>query len=118
MFTRYSDRKATEAEVRFFLRQMVSAQVALHQAHVYPIDVKLTNMMVTPQGDLKVIDFGLATTEDDRMMGQVGADGYNTPEMMFNKPFHPSMIEPWNDGIIIYKMLYGVYCFGSNQRLT
>lgn len=116
MYKRYTDKKATEGEVRYFLSQIVDGQLALHKAGVYQIDIKLTNMMVTRQGVLKIIDFGLATLDNSKKKGKVGAEGYATPEMILHKPYLPSMVDPWNDGIIIYKMLYGVYCFGGNRK--
>ena len=118
MYRRYSNRRANEAEVRFFLRQMVSGQLALHKAHIYQVDVKLTNMQVTDTGVLKIIDFGLARRADETLYGKQGADGYYCPEMLQGMSYRPSKIDVWNDGIIIYKMLYGEYCFGRRISLT
>ena len=118
MFKKYESHRADESEVRYFLKQIVAGQQALHAASVYQVDVKLTNMMVTDEDVIKLIDFGFAESEDSEMNKRVGADGYNSPEMILRRPFHPSMIDPWNDGICIYKMLYGRYCFGSMLCLT
>lgn len=117
IYARYSKRRANEAEVRFFLTQIVAGQLALHKAHIYQIDVKMTNMQVTDQGVLKLIDFGMASRSDESTLGRVGADGYYCPEMMLGQTYHPSKVDSWNDGIIIYKMLYGNYCFGSSLFL-
>jgi serine/threonine protein kinase len=117
LFQRYTRRRANEAEVRFFLKQMVAGQLALHRAHIYQVDVKMTNMMVTDTGVLKLIDFGFARRTDESTLGRIGADGYYIPEMLLDQTYRPSMIDTWNDGICIYKMLYGVYCFGSRSLI-
>lgn len=113
MLRKFSKIQATEEEAKFFFRQIVTGQQALHQAGVYHVDVKLTNMMVTNDDVVKIIDFGLSELNDEEMFGSVGADGYYCPEMVLHGVFHPSMIDPWNDGICLYKMMYGDYTFGS-----
>jgi polo-like kinase 1 len=52
----------TEAEVRYFIRQIVLAVDYLHnEMHVIHRDLKLANIFMTDDVHLKVGDFGLAT---------------------------------------------------------
>ena len=51
----------TEPEVRFHLKQLVSAVKYVHSQNVIHRDLKLGNMLLNDSMELKIADFGLAT---------------------------------------------------------
>jgi len=58
-------RKAlTEPEVRFFMRQILLSVTYLHTQHVIHRDLKLGNLFLNDDLDIKLGDFGLATRVD------------------------------------------------------
>ena len=58
-------RKAlTEPEVRFFMRQILLSVTYLHSQHVIHRDLKLGNLFLNDDLDIKLGDFGLATRVD------------------------------------------------------
>lgn len=57
-------RALTEPEVRYFLRQLVVACKYLHENHIIHRDLKLGNLFLNDEMELKVGDFGLATRLD------------------------------------------------------
>ena len=58
-------RKAvTEPETRYFMRQAILAVQYLHKNKVIHRDLKLGNLFINDEMDLKVGDFGLATKVD------------------------------------------------------
>ena len=58
-------RKAlTEPEVRFFMKQILLSVVYLHSQHVIHRDLKLGNLFLNDDLDIKLGDFGLATRVD------------------------------------------------------
>ena len=58
-------RKAlTEPEVRFFMRQILLSVTYLHGQHVIHRDLKLGNLFLNDDLDIKLGDFGLATRVD------------------------------------------------------
>lgn len=52
--------RITEAEVRFFMRQLLDACDYMHKKFVIHRDLKLSNLLLTNEMKLKIGDFGLA----------------------------------------------------------
>jgi polo-like kinase 1 len=58
-------RKAvTEPEARYFVRQVIEACQYLHGNKVIHRDLKLGNLFINDEMDMKIGDFGLATRLD------------------------------------------------------
>ena len=53
-------KRFTEPETRYYLTQLVGAAQYMHQASVIHRDLKLGNLMLDADMNLKVGDFGLA----------------------------------------------------------
>lgn len=53
-------RRYTEAEVRYYLVQLVGACIYMHQTNVIHRDLKLGNLFLDGEMNLKVGDLGLA----------------------------------------------------------
>lgn len=80
--------------------------------------------MLDANNNVKVCDFGIAgmyfrNNTDPTSAGNViivGSPKYLSPEVITsNAPAHPSM-DIWALGIILYKMLHGVYPFEADNR--
>jgi polo-like kinase 1 len=59
----------TEPETRYFVKQIVEACIYLHDKRVIHRDLKLGNLFLNDQMEIKIGDFGLATrmeSETDR----------------------------------------------------
>uniref|UniRef100_A0A0N5AIQ0 Serine/threonine-protein kinase PLK n=1 Tax=Syphacia muris TaxID=451379 RepID=A0A0N5AIQ0_9BILA len=103
-------RKAvTEPEARYFTSQVVSACEFLHSRRIIHRDLKLGNLFLNDEMQVKVGDFGLATTVDydgERKKTLCGTPNYIAPEML-DKKGHSYEVDIWAIGCILYTLLVG-----------
>ncbi len=98
-----------EKRLRLFLQVLEGIKYA-HSRGVVHRDLKPDNVMVTPEGVVKVMDFGLAFFEDSHSLtdaGQtMGTPAYLSPEQAMGSPAdHRTDI--YSLGVILFELLTG-----------
>jgi serine/threonine protein kinase len=98
--------------------------LALHQAHQAGLvhrDVKPGNLLITPDGDVKITDFGIARLADQVPLtatGQVmGTVQYLAPEQASGKPASPAT-DIYSLGIVAYEALAGRRPFRGESQVS
>jgi len=116
------DRKVLPAdEVLDIVAQTARALYAAHQEGLVHRDVKPGNLLITPDGEVKITDFGIARVADQVSLtatGQVmGTVQYLAPEQATGKSATPST-DIYSLGIVAYEALAGKRPFtGDNQMM-
>jgi serine/threonine-protein kinase len=116
------DRKVLPAdEVLDIVAQTARALYAAHQEGLVHRDVKPGNLLITPDGQVKITDFGIARVADQVSLtanGQVmGTVQYLAPEQATGKSATPST-DIYSLGIVAYEALAGKRPFtGDNQMM-
>lgn len=103
-------RKAvTEPEVRYYMTQLLKGVHYLHNNRVIHRDLKLGNIFLNDDMELKIGDFGLATKiefEGERKKTLCGTPNYIAPEVLCKKG-HSYEVDIWSLGCILYTLLVG-----------
>ncbi|GMM52398.1 non-specific serine/threonine protein kinase [Starmerella bacillaris] len=89
--------------------QLASAVAYVHRLNCAHRDLKLENVLLDENGDVKLGDFGFARNYIPRSMLETvcGTESYMAPELILRKKYNPECADVWSLGVILYAMLYG-----------
>ena len=110
-----------EAEILRIATQVVSALEAAHHEGVIHRDLKPANIGLTPDGHVKVLDFGLArslrpalvdssTESIDESAAAVGTVPYMAPEQLLGREVD-ARADIYSCGVVLYRMAVGILPF-------
>jgi hypothetical protein len=96
---------------------------ALHYAHeqgVWHRDIKPNNIIITPDGRLKIADFGIARIESTaptqvQTTMLIGSPGYIAPERYTGETRPDRRVDIFSCGALLYHMLTGVSPFAGTD---
>ena len=109
--------RLSENESLKFFHQLINALFYLHSQSIAHRDVKIDNLLLDSNKDLKLIDFGLSTKykEDELLNQPCGTIVYAAPEVLDYKDYHGMLADVWSCGIVLYGMLSGFLPFGDSD---
>ena len=111
--------RLTPDEAAPLLRQAAEALAAAHAAGIAHRDVKPSNILVTPAGQVKLTDFGIARIATDNTLTQTGlvtgSPAYLAPEVASGGRGNEAA-DVWSLGATLYHVLAGrpPYDIGDN----
>lgn len=104
--------------------QCVDGIAAAHRRGILHCDIKPENIMICPDGEVKILDFGLAKqlpkdpeatvdVENPSSSGISGTPAYMAPEVLLEKPAD-ARSDIFSLGVVFYEMLTGHHPFRSD----
>ena len=107
--------------VRDLMAQAADALGVAHRAGIVHRDVKPANLMVTPEGQVKVTDFGIARAADSAQITRTGAvmgtPQYLAPEQARGNPSVPAS-DVYALGVVTYECLTGQRPFEADSPVA
>jgi polo-like kinase 1 len=104
-------RRFTEAETLFYIFELVQGLIYLRKERVIHRDLKLGNLFLGTEMELKIGDFGLAAKleyDDEKKTTICGTPNYIAPEILDNhQKGHSFQVDVWSLGVVMFTMLVG-----------
>jgi serine/threonine protein kinase len=66
---------------RYYFKQLLEGLYQIHQNGLYHGDIKLENLLLTEEFQLKLSDFGFSNKVETTCDGLAGTEGYFAPEL-------------------------------------
>lgn len=102
------------------MKQLVSATAEAHRRGIIHRDIKPQNVMVTADGSVKMLDFGIALAKGSIQLTQannvMGSVHYLAPELAKGQPASPQS-DIYALGVVLYEMLVGDVPFKADSAV-
>jgi formylglycine-generating enzyme required for sulfatase activity/tRNA A-37 threonylcarbamoyl transferase component Bud32 len=106
-------RKLTDGVIVSFFSQMLDAVNYVHSKKLVHRDIKPSNFMVTPDGNIKLMDFGIAKNTDETSLVytqtgtgmQMGTPMYMSPEQITETKNVTIQSDIYSLGVVLWQMV-------------
>ncbi|KAG8529561.1 uncharacterized protein KY384_006198 [Bacidia gigantensis] len=101
--------KVVEEKARKFFQQIVCAVEYCHRHKIVHRDLKPENLLLDPDMNVKIADFGLSNimTDGNFLKTSCGSPNYAAPEVISGKLYAGPEVDVWSCGVILYVLLVG-----------
>jgi protein kinase A len=117
LFTYLRQQRALKSDAAaFYAANVVCMFECLHSLNIIYRDLKPENLLLTADGYLRLVDFGLSKVIQGRTYTICGTPEYLSPEIILNKG-HGKPSDWWALGVLIYEMLVGIDPFADEDPM-
>jgi serine/threonine protein kinase len=105
------DSRISEPEAAPIFRQIVSAVAYMHSLEIIHRDLKLDNVLINDQNEIKLIDFGFSSScaPGEKLTSSCGTPQYMCPDLIkkSSSGHDGQASDVWAVGIILYLLVTG-----------
>lgn len=103
---------------RNLVHQLVSGISYLHSRDIAHMDLKVDNVLISKDLELKIIDFDLAYKRSDLILIGTGTQGYRAPELIEGKCVDGQAADVYSLAILMFAMLFGRMPYSEGTRFN
>lgn len=105
-------RASGEEGARYIMKQMVETLLYLEQKGVAHLDLKLENIMLDDQYNVKLVDFGFSQYRNiNKLKDRVGTPNYMAPEILEGREYNGFKTDIFSLGILMFTIVQGIFPF-------
>ena len=104
---------------RIIFKQIFEAMDYLHKQGMAHRDIKLENILIKKNYEIKIIDFGFGMYNPENKLQKFfcGTPNYMPPEIAEKKPYIGQLADMWSLGILVYKIFCADFPFkGKDEK--
>eukprot|EP00730_Choanoeca_flexa_P012473 TRINITY_DN4308_c0_g1_i2.p1 TRINITY_DN4308_c0_g1~~TRINITY_DN4308_c0_g1_i2.p1 ORF type:complete len:327 (+),score=61.06 TRINITY_DN4308_c0_g1_i2:180-1160(+) len=110
-----------EAHVKAYSKMLLEGVAYCHNRSIIHRDLKPANLLISPSGQLKVADFGLARIWHKQgtrpLSHQVATRWYRAPELLYGARHYDDAVDLWAVGCIFAEMLNNAPLFAGESDI-
>jgi uncharacterized protein (TIGR02145 family) len=124
----YLDKKGklSEKKIKALFAQMLEAVGYVHEQGLIHRDIKPSNFMITPKGQIKLLDFGIAKNTDTNSADytqtgttqNMGTPIYMSPEQIKSTKAVTLQSDIYSLGVVLWQMVMGKKPYNTNTTST
>ncbi|CAK59998.1 unnamed protein product (macronuclear) [Paramecium tetraurelia] len=109
-------KRINEDEAKILFRQISNAVSYMHEQDICHRDLKFENLLIDyTTKKIKLIDFGYSIKINGKQTCSCGTPQYMAPELV-KKSSYDQSVDVWACGVILYKIVTGVFPFRGNSE--
>ena len=101
-----------ERPSKLIFKKILLGVQALHNAHIYHLDLKTENIVIDDQYNPKICDYGFATDQQGLLTDSKGSDRYLAPQKFLKQTYSGEKADIFSLGCILFLLVLGGFCFG------
>ena len=105
--------KEKERVYKIILKQIFEAINYLHINNIAHLDIKLDNILINKNLEIKLIDFGFGIYDPKKTLNTFfgGTPNYMSPEIVLKRPYISIFSDIWSLGVLVFKLFCNEYPF-------